>query len=92
MKNQLELFQEPKIEYRPAPRYFELSINEKINVKANSCGFQINWLRTALPWCKNHLGKILRYDYPDRLTEKYFMHYKINNKRKNIKTGQLTLI
>lgn len=75
-----------KIEFeRPKPvkkrHYLDLNINEKINVKANSCGFQFLWLNKSLPCFRNHIGFIGRYDRYECLTAQWFWHHKTNNNR-----------
>ena len=62
-------------------RYLDLNINQKINVKANSCGFQSNWLNAAMPWFRKHLGIVTINDHPERLTDRWFLHHKLNKNR-----------
>jgi hypothetical protein len=76
---QLDLFPKPMPE--PRTRYCDLSINQRINVKANSCGFEIIWLQSALPWFKKHRGLVYRFDKPNELTQKWYRHHKINKNR-----------
>jgi len=70
---------------RPEPvrstHYLDLNINEKINVNANSCGFQIVWLYHSLPWNRKHLGKVNFKDRPEQLTDRWFLHHKLNKNR-----------
>lgn len=74
----LELYPFPK--QRPVVKYSDLNINQKINVKANSCGF--GWMfiyNSALCWSKGTLTNIRKEHHPDRLTEKWFWHIRHNH-------------
>lgn len=42
-------------EIKKPPRYIDLNINQKINVKYNSGNFAINYLRMSLPYNYRHL-------------------------------------
>lgn len=80
----------PKV--NKARRYFELSINEKINVKANSCGFQVVWLKSALPWNrKSGIGIVSFSHKPEQLTQRWFLYHKINKNRTPRNTMTLNL-
>jgi len=78
-QTKLELY---PVEIKKTIRYLDLNINQKINVKANSCGFQRNWLNHAMPWFRKHLGIVTVSDHPERLTDRWIWHHKTNNKRK----------
>jgi hypothetical protein len=76
-----------KLEFDPVKilkriRYLDLTIHERINIKANSCGFQTIWLNHAMPWFRKHLGIVTISDHPERLTDKWFWHHKTNDKRR----------
>lgn len=78
---------------RPQPvktrHYLDLSINERINLKANSCGFQSVWLNHSLPMFRKYLGFLGRYDHPECLMPNWFWHHKTNNNR--IQPPKMTL-
>lgn len=66
-----------KPEKKPAVTYATLSIHEKINYKANLCGFEqqpyLNrYYYFGLPISNNR-------DRYDILTKKYYTHYRINS-------------
>lgn len=74
----LELYPLPKP--RPVLKYSDLNINQKINVKANSCGFEFLWIwHSALCWSKSDLLNIYRSHHPEMLTEKWFWHITHNH-------------
>jgi len=78
MNKQLRITYEPIIKVK---RYFDLPINEKINVKANSCGFQRIWINWSLTCFRNNFGIVYKEDHPERLTERWFLHHRINKNR-----------
>lgn len=87
---QLDIFHE---DYIPVPRktYMGLDINEKINVKANSQGFAMNYLRTCKACWKNYIGNIHFSDHPEKLTYKWFLFIKNNHGRTKRVLSQTTL-
>lgn len=72
--------------------YTDLSIHQKINVKANSAGFEEIFITASLTCWKNHRGFINKQvHHPDELTENWFWHHKTNKNRPwdSLKPGQL---
>lgn len=79
MKTQLKL----ELEKKPIPEkrthYLDLSIDQKINLKSNSGGFELVWLLKSR-WCfKQHEGYIGYRDITTHLTKRYFEHYYLNH-------------
>ena len=87
-KTQLDLFH---MDYIPAPRrtYFSLGINEKINVKANSQGFAMNYLRGGCVCWRDSIGTIQRSDHPEKLTATWELFY-LHNHHKSMDTLRWT--
>jgi hypothetical protein len=92
MKQQLKLQLEKKPEPKKRIHYLELSIHQKINVKANSAGFQRLWILHSLTCWKTHIGFIRPHEHnPDELNENWFWHNKNTKNRPwdSLKHGQL---
>jgi hypothetical protein len=87
-----------KLDILPKPvkvkqrHYLDLSINQKINLKANSAGFQSNWLKQSIPSMRKHMGFLYRGDRYEMLTPKWFWHHKVNNKHRIKNIGRLNLL
>ena len=82
----------PKPEKPKLIHYTDLSIDQKINVKANSAGFQKTWITHSLQCWKNHVGFIRNHEHhPERLSESWYWHHKTNKNRPwdSLKPGQL---
>lgn len=73
MKSQLELFNKTR-ESKDPITYLDLSIHQRINVKANSAGFQA----TFYSWIHRPIIKA-HHDF-DRLTDDWFWHHSTNNR------------
>ena len=72
--------------------YTDLSIDQKINVKANSAGFQKTWITHSLQCWKTHVGFIKNHEHhPEGLSESWYWHNKANKNRPwdAVKPGQL---
>jgi hypothetical protein len=67
----LDLFPKPVVKHT---RYYDLNINQRINVKANSCGFHEAYLLS--PW-----KQIYRWDKAGELLYKWYEHHKLNQNR-----------
>lgn len=73
--------------------YVDLTIDEKINIKANSAGFQSNWLKSMLPWYVRRIGVVNKYsDRADMLIDTWYWHHKVNDKHRFSKAGRLNMI
>lgn len=80
MNDQFILEFHPFPKQRPVVKYTDLNINQKINVKANSCGFEWMFIyNSAMCWSKGTLNHIRNEHYPDKLTEKWFWHISHNH-------------
>lgn len=55
--------------------YKDLDVNERINVKANSCGFQ------KIYYTCNYTRYLRRDEVTTHLTCKWYWHHKVNNNR-----------
>lgn len=73
MKNQLDLF-EKKMAKPKKVCYASLDPHQKINYKANECGFQSKIYLSHYNFYEMHLYQAIT----DYLTEDYQIHYKIN--------------
>jgi hypothetical protein len=93
MKQQLTIsFPIKQINKPKLTHYSDLAIDQKINVKANSAGFEEIFITASLTCWKNHRGFIDKHvHHPDELTEKWFWHHKTNKNRPwdSLKHGQL---
>lgn len=74
-----DLFDEPFQLEMPSPRkdiyYVDLTIHERINVKANSAGFEKMFYLGNNP----RFMAVRENDYrPERITNKWFSHYRRN--------------
>jgi hypothetical protein len=72
--NQPDLFSLP---YTPVPirTYFLLNIHEKINVKANSQGFSMNFLRSCLYCWRSSFPKLPYSEHTLGLTKTWDWYY-----------------
>lgn len=76
----MDLFPRPQI--KKPTHYSELNIHQKINVRANSCGFELNWYLASRKGFKKHTGFMDFQSRPNELTKRYFIHYKLNKGRR----------
>lgn len=73
---QTELFVEPKPEPVKLPTFARLNIHQKINYKANKCGFgRIVYLTRYNYYCNRLIHRIKT----DSLSADYYEHYKLNS-------------
>lgn len=75
---QLNLFTEQvirKLNMAVVKKYNDLTIHEKINVRANSCGFGMNFYNAVV---MHYSGTIKKYEHPECLHARYEAHYKSN--------------
>lgn len=72
---QLDIFATP---VTPAKKrgYLDLNINERINVKGNSCGFASNYLNSNY----HYSFTIRRDEHPEKLTDRCLEHERINKR------------
>ena len=78
-KKQLSMQFEPTIKPVETPTYAKLSIHEKINYRANSCGFEIVVYLSRY----NYYWAPIYHRKHDRLTHDYYDHYRLNAGGKN---------
>lgn len=82
MKNQIQIsFPKVKVQVKEPLRYCHLNIDQKINCKANSAGFQSTYLKDSLPYFRNHKVLFRSHDAWDGLNYKWFWHHKHNKNR-----------
>ncbi len=76
MKNtQLEIFAEPKPEPKKVTTFHSLNLHQKINYKANKCGFgRIVYLSHYNYYCQMITHRIKT----DSLSADYYEHYALN--------------